>query len=213
MGRIRKYTDEELIRQLKALAEELERTPTRSDIIRAHKEGKCAHWTAFYWWLGSLVVAQEEAGLIPNKVGNPVDYTPDELLLQYQELCVDLDKVANVNDIKRANKEGKCASHRTFYRKLKSIKNIRRRCGLRFRAYINKPLVGTIDEKKNKLIGQYKKLAKELKRTPTYEDVVIANRQGKCYSARAFYRIFGSFKKVAELLGLESSRPRKYKKR
>lgn len=213
MGRIRKYTNEELIQQLKKLGEKLDRTPTRNDIIRAHKKGECAGWTTFYWWFGSLIEAQKLAGFIPNKIGDPLGYTSDELLLQYQELCADLDRIASADDIERANKEGKCVGRWIFRKELGSIKNIRRRCGLCFRLYINKPLAGSIDERRAVLLKQYNKLAIKLGRTPKYEDVEIANRRGECYSARTFHRTFGSFKELTKMLGLESTRPKRYKRR
>lgn len=61
------YSQQDLIRHMQKLAKELGRTPTQQDI---QEHGPPSH-TTFHARFGSMIAAQEAAGLEPNTHGGP----------------------------------------------------------------------------------------------------------------------------------------------
>jgi hypothetical protein len=111
LERPRQYSREQILTQLRSLAEELGRTPTLADIYAACSKGKCASPKIFIEYFGSYNAAVQVIGL---KLNRPSRYRRGQLIAQLQDLTRKLGKLPSNKDLRRASKEGLCASARTF---------------------------------------------------------------------------------------------------
>jgi len=99
-----RFTNEEMLEDLKALAHQSGKTPGIKDIIR-----HCRHSYATYRkYFGTLINAQRAAGLIPNKRGGHNKglrkYTQEQLLAYLKELATRKNRTPNSKDIKEDGK-------------------------------------------------------------------------------------------------------------
>lgn len=119
-----RYTREMLIGQLRQLAQELGRTPSKADIARLSKMGRCAHPATFRREFNTIPAAQEAAGL--SKYRRNIKNTRTMLILQLLSLAKKLRRVPSALDIKNASKLGECASAYTFEKEFGSVPAARR---------------------------------------------------------------------------------------
>ncbi len=185
------YTKEVLIKQLRALTYELGRFPLRDDVIKACKAGKCASYSTFKKYFGSLHIA-----FIATRFGRV--YTKKLLIKQLQVLAAQLGKTPGDRDIKLASKTRMCAHPKTFVKIFGS-----------FNAAIEaaRLLPHPVDRLggrygREQLIRQLKSLAGELGKTPIDSDIGKGSKAGKCASPSTFRRVFGSLAIARELAGL-----------
>lgn len=125
------YTQEEILVQLKDLAEELGRTPGGKDIEIASKQGKIASIRTLYKHLGSLTNAQMLAGLPLNKGyhGRHPErkYTKAQLISQLQLAAKSLGRPPSIRDVD--GKEFELACSGTFVSAFGSYTNALRAAG------------------------------------------------------------------------------------
>ncbi len=110
-GRPRKYTNAELIRQLKALARRIGKRPTDRDINAACKEGRCASAITFAAAFGSMREAYRRAGL-GNAPGHP--YPKEEVRRALMRLIDEVGDLPTYRQIDMASREGRCPSSKTI---------------------------------------------------------------------------------------------------
>lgn len=162
---------EEVICQVKRLAERLGRTPTGDEIDEAAKRGECPREKVivrlFNGSLNNLFLA---AGLNPNLV--PAD--KEVILKQLKELANELGRTPTTADLRVYSKLGKIACTGTIIKAFDgSMNNAFEAAGL---------VVNVKKITKEIIIQQLKTLAQELGRTPTVSDIELACKQGKCTS-------------------------------
>ena len=123
-----KYTKEELIAQLKALAKQIGRQPTHKDINRASREGNCASATTYARMFGSLPEALHAAGFheIPKTSRR---HTNKEILDALLNLKKELGHFPGWHDITAASRAGKCPSNNTIARRLGSLTKLKKKYG------------------------------------------------------------------------------------
>ncbi|MDP3954558.1 MAG: hypothetical protein Q8Q06_04040, partial [bacterium] len=189
--------DKELIKQLQGLAKELGRTPNKTDIGEANKEGRCASLNTFKrFGRGKLSTAQKMAGLTPNGKNIPSKKTA---IKQLQSLAKELGRTPDCNDIVMANQNGMCPSLYAFY-KFGGIVAVRKSAKLKLnrKSYTEKVL-----------IKQLQDLAKELGRTPNKTDIGEANKEGRCASLNTFKRFGrGKLSTAQKMTGLTPTKKR-----
>lgn len=121
-----KYTKEELIAQLKALANKLGRKPTDRDINLASKLGECASATTFARMFGSLPDAYRAAGF--GKV-KPCSYSDREIVLALKKLSKMLGRMPTFHEVRRASIRGECPSPGTIVRRIGRLTDLRSQFG------------------------------------------------------------------------------------
>ena len=95
-----KYSREELLNHLRALAKQLGRTPTCRDLDEA---GKMSYAT-YYEHFGSWGRAQKAAGLVPNIKGVRIKYPERDLINHLKELATQLGRTPTLHDIAESGK-------------------------------------------------------------------------------------------------------------
>jgi len=99
------FSNEELLQDLKAVADKLGKTPSIKDIIR---HCKYSHAT-YKRYFGSIINAQQAAGLISNKSGGHLrkgikKYTQEQILSDLKELATRINRTPIGKDIKENGK-------------------------------------------------------------------------------------------------------------
>lgn len=118
-----KYTENELLEQLKELGKKLGRKPTDREINQASRKGKCAASTTFANKFGSLNQAYLKAGFTELSK-NHNRYTNDQLVKALERLSKELGRFPGFHDIKRACREGRCPSNNAL-RRLGTLTSLR----------------------------------------------------------------------------------------
>ena len=113
------YTDESLIYQLKKLSKQLGRTPCSKDINMS----PIINTNLYVKHFGSLVKAQEKAGLVPNKKQR---YSNEYLLNYLKELSNILGRTPKCDDI---NKAGRITAT-TYVNRFGSFVTAKKKAGL-----------------------------------------------------------------------------------
>ncbi|MFA6171089.1 MAG: hypothetical protein WCW77_03335 [Patescibacteria group bacterium] len=197
------YSRETIIAELIFLFLRLWRTPSSSDINRAHLKWGCVSLPTVILAFGSLTAAQKAAGLTPIHL---IIYSPEELISQLKKMKEDLGRAPDTHDLVQMSKEGKGASLRAFYRCFGSLSIAKEIAGVSS-PRITVPRI-TVEGAKEKL----QKLASELGRTPTYCDIDNAHIQGKDIPCtRTYFRLFESLTKAQKEAGLELNKIRRGK--
>jgi hypothetical protein len=177
------------IHQLRSLAVELKKTPTRRDIIAAAKQKKCPSMTTIQLLFGGMIGALKEARLPPQ---SNQDFTPEELVAQLRDLSNALGRPVTRKDVRKAGRAGTCARLATFRRVFGNAGNAFRQAG-----------VQRIDRfSKADLLAQYADLSRELGKVPSTSDIQKAARAGKCAGYKTFIRHCGSLEELRKATGL-----------
>lgn len=178
--------DKYMINRLKELANEVGRTPTLRE-MRIYKPDPMS----YIYHFGSLHKARELAGLKPNKIGAPFNYTDEQLLNKLSELAKQLGRTPTWRDLHIH----KLPSSTTYHARFGSLRHAQEMVGLK----PNKNMRGKENKYSDEyLLNQLKELAKKLGRTPTVRDLHIH----KLPNASTYYNHFGSFSKSKKLIGL-----------
>ena len=183
------YTQEELIKQLQNLAEEIGGTPTSVDIYRSSKVGKTASDHVFTKTFGSLNKAREAAGLKLNKTEN---YSKDALIKQLQNLAKRIGTTPSSPDIVRYSKQKVIADISVYFRHFGTLEEAWKIAGLE--------KVTRKGYSKSYLLGQLQVFTEELGHEPSTRDFDEASKKGLYPSSTAFKTAFGSLNKAKEIL-------------
>jgi hypothetical protein len=125
-GYWQKYTQQELIAQLKALGKKLGKKPNLKDINTASKEGACASHTSFTSMFGSLPQAYHAAGFHEIEK-NARKHTDKEIIASIKKLAKELGRFPGYHDLMAGSKAGKCPSPGTIVRRIGKLTEIRER--------------------------------------------------------------------------------------
>ena len=117
-----KYTKEELIAQLQALANKLGRKPTDRDINTASKLGVCASSSSFASMFGSLPAAYRAAGYTRAK---PRSYKDEEIVSALRKLSEKVGRMPTFHEIRRASIRGECPSPGTIVRRIGRLTDLK----------------------------------------------------------------------------------------
>ncbi|MGH9764134.1 MAG: homing endonuclease associated repeat-containing protein, partial [Blastocatellia bacterium] len=189
-----------MIAQIKALAAELNRTPTIKDVTLAYRQEKCVATSMLDKAFGGFRLAILAAGLQPVK---RQEFTRAELIAQLKMLSQSLGRGLYKKDVVGVGISGECARLATFKKVFGTLEQAVRSAGVvpvRHKQF-------TRDE----LAGQYKALAAELNKLPSRTDIARAARAGTCAGYRYFQKEFENrIELVRWYAGLESTVARKY---
>lgn len=117
-----KYTKEELIAQLKALANKLGRKPTDRGINAASKLGECASATTLARMFESLPKAYRAADFGKAK---PRSYKDEEIIFALKTLSKKLGRMPTFHEIRRASIRGECPSPGTIVRRIGRLTDLK----------------------------------------------------------------------------------------
>lgn len=109
------FTKGELIQNLKQKKKELNRIPIAKDMKNPSKR-------VYEHCFGSWNNALKSAGMILNKYGK---YTDEQIIQQYNDLCIKLNKIASIQDIDIASKNNEICNYKTILDRFKSLDNLR----------------------------------------------------------------------------------------
>lgn len=179
VGRVRRYTRDELIAQYKALYKELGKLPTYHDIHRAAREGRCAGYKVFRARCGTLEELRQAAGLVRVRR----KYTRQQLLDQLRRLAAKLGRTPLTKELIASSRKRGYADIATFRRYFGTYNKAVTAAGL-----VAKPR----NYSRAQLIQMLQTLAKKLGHKPTVKEVNEAKLRGECASAPTYDNWFGN---------------------
>ena len=158
-GLRRRYTDEEILEELRACSERLGKSPTMKEFAddpetRVHPQTVIEHF-------GSWNKAKRQAGLVPRR-----NATKEELLNQLKELGAKLGRVPTAKDVD-ANR-GSMPSKSLYWHTFGSLTNALREAGFD---------VPVGEERLERAIEQGAAMARRLGRLPKFNDWAAARRE------------------------------------
>jgi hypothetical protein len=176
-GLRRRYTDEDILMELKAAAERLGRSPTMrefaaDDRARVHPQTVIDHF-------GSWNSAKRRAGLLPRRYA-----TKEELLAQLRVLGEELGRTPTGRDLDE--RRGRMPSKSLYWHSFGSLTNALRAAGFD---------VPRGDERLERALQQGERLARRLGRLPRLADWARAReRDPRLLSEWQVYRLFSGGK-------------------
>lgn len=190
----RNITDEQLIKELKALGKILGRAPFISDVQVESTEGRMVSAAVYTGRFGSWADVLKKADFKPNRLRGVSD---EEMLKALKAGAESLGRTPGEDDLKGLGLPGATTYSRRFGTLNKAIVA----AGLTPRKTV------TQFSREDK-IKQLKKLAQELGRAPSTSDVAAAQASGKCASVTAITKEFETFNKALLAAGLKPGRRR-----
>ena len=109
-----RYTDEELLNRLAALAKKLGRCPNTPDINAACRKGQCPSMSTYTAHFGSYREALRKAGIRDTLPAR--SYTRGQLIQLLRRLAAKLGHRPTANDINAASMRGECASASVYHK-------------------------------------------------------------------------------------------------
>ena len=194
-------TDEALLDDLRALADELGRTPVSKDTDDVEY---VASYVTYASRFGKWNNALREAGLEPAKKQPTGKFSEEELLTHIKELGDELGRAPTGDEMDEA--DGRPTTG-TYRRAFESWTSAVREAGfkpVRKRASQGEKSFGGIKYSRDELVNHLQELADELGRTPIGADMQEADDRP---SIKPFRRAFGSWTNAVEEAGLEPNRP------
>jgi hypothetical protein len=169
----KRYTDEQILAELKACAERLGRSPTMREFSTDAKT--TVHPQTVIEHFGSWNRAKRLAGLVPRRFA-----TREELLVLLKELGAELGRVPTARDID--DRRGRMPSKSLYWHTFGSLTNALREAGFD---------VPVGEERLDRALDQAVKLAKELGRLPKFADWSDARKQDETLLTEwQIYRMF-----------------------
>src|SRR5919106_4060524 len=171
----KRYSDDELLDELRACAERLGRSPTMREFAddpqtRVHPQTVIEHF-------GSWNAAKREAGLLPRRFA-----TRDELLGVLRELGEELGRTPTARDLEE--RRGRLPSKSLYWHTFGSLTTALREAGFD---------VPVGEERLERAVEQGVKLAKRLKRVPKFADWAEARKRDESLLTEwQIYRMFES---------------------
>ena len=154
----KRYTDEQILAELRASAERLGRSPTMREF--AGDPETTVHPQTVIEHFGSWNAAKREAGLVPRRFA-----TPEELLQLLQELGKELGRIPTARDIDEHR--GKLPSKSLYWHTFGSLTNALRDAGFD---------VPVGEERLERALDQAVRLSKKLGRLPKFADWTAARK-------------------------------------
>ena len=171
----RRYTDAQILEELRASAERLGRSPTMKEF--AADPGSQVHPQTVIEHFGTWNAAKRAAGLMPRRFA-----TREELVDQLRELGEELGRAPTADDIKR--RRGSMPSASLYWHTFGSLSTALREAGFD---------VAVGEERLERAIAQGCALARELQRLPKFGDWQAArNADASMLTEWQVYRMFES---------------------
>src|SRR5204863_2119024 len=171
----KRYTDEQILAELKDCAERLGRSPTMREFA-ADRE-TTVHPQTVIEHFGSWNAAKREAGLVPRRFA-----TREELVGLLRELGEELGRVPNAKDLDA--RRGSMPSKSLYWHTFGSLAEALREEGFD---------VPGGEERLARAVEQGVKLARKLKRLPKFADWAAARRKDESLMTEwEVYRMFGA---------------------
>jgi hypothetical protein len=171
----RRYSDEELLAELRASAERLGRSPTMREFAgdpktRVHPQTVIEHF-------GSWNAAKREAGLVPRRFA-----TREELLQVLRDLGAELGRTPTARDLEE--RRGRVPSKSLYWHTFGSLTTALREAGFD---------VPVGEERLERAIDQGVRLARRLRRLPKFADWTAARKADESMLTEwQVYRMFES---------------------
>lgn len=186
-------TEEQMIEDLRTLADDLGRIPTGKELRVIAKERGMASETTLALRFGSYRAALEAAGL-----ELPQGPSREDVISDIQRLHEELGRPPGYADLAKASKHGKAHSYAVVRRHFKTFSDAVRAAGFR-------PLAEKLSD--DEAISRLQAFGQELGRKPSSKDIDEARRQGHFVpSVSLLGKKFGSLTKALEVAGYETPR-------
>ena len=192
-----RYTRPQLLDQLKTLAKKLGKTPGCPDVNAACRNGECARSSTFIAYFGSYNRALLEAGL---EIARHATYSRAQLLRLLRELANRLGRSPSNRDINSASRRRECASASAYKDYFGGMDAAFKAAGLE-RAPNKLPPRSPPKYTRSQLQEHLKRLATDLGRRPTANDVAAASRRGECASLTSIAKEFGTLTAALQASG------------
>jgi Homing endonuclease associated repeat len=174
-GLRRRYTDDEILAELRACAERIGRSPTMREFVR--DRGARVHPQTVIEHFGTWNQAKRKAGLAPRRFA-----TREELLAQLRALGEELGRIPTTRDLRERRKA--IPSKSLYWHAFGSLSNALREAGF------DVPLG---EERLERAVGQGVRVSRRLKRLPRFVDWAEASRRDpKLLTEWQVYRLFGA---------------------
>ncbi len=199
----RKYSQGEMLDQLKRLAAKLGRSPMAKEVIAACRKGECADIQTFQRIFGTYNGALKAAGLAIR----PRSFSRGQLILMLQALARKLGHRPTVKEVNEAKLRGECASAPTYDDHFGRMSAALRAAGLdRMPARVvkRKPRKGRKKYTRELMQEQLKRLCDELGRPARQQDVYAASARRECPGVTALAKEFGCFGAAMRSIGLDA---------
>lgn len=184
------YTKQVMLKQLTALASQLERVPKQKDVALASKQGKCPAVSTYQRHFGTYFNALRLAGFERSTSHYRI---PNEEFLEALTLLAEkLGHTPTTREVDKAHKFGETPYSTIYKKRFGSYNEALRQAGLPITHRLK-----TLEEH----LSDLRALAKDLGRAPTAHDVEKAARQGKCAYSSTYQRRFGSLTEAIRQAG------------
>jgi len=177
---------QELLNELKRLANDLDHTPTFEDMNRHGKYSALTYRNHFDSWNNAI----KTAGMEPN---TPRQYTDDDLLEHLQEFATELNHTPTSKEM---NKHGPHTS-KTYKDRFDTWNNALKQAGLEPNR--EAPTARSERERKQQLLEDLVELAEDLGRVPTQKEI----REHTTHSHTTYYNHWGGIKEALEASELD----------
>ena len=191
---VQNKSKDELLDDLRFLAQKIGRTPTTVDLAAVKLEGRVTATSVTYVArFGSYMAAVIAAGLKPNRHPSKTDA---EMLEELKALAQQIGRIPTQSDITAAYSNGEISSSGTYRLRFGSLDRALERVGLRSRRVENSK------KSSEELAVDLVKLSEQLGRIPTQIDVGNASKKEIMASAATYKRRFGTWKSALRAAGL-----------
>ena len=174
--------------QLLSIAQEIGRTPTTADINKLFKARRCFSLGVYFAVFGSFQAALKKAKL-PLRYNQEFD--KEKLLEKLRDLRRRLKRALTARDVQAARKRGEASSLYHFQRAFGSVPQAIAAAGAARREF-----------SKDEIKVYLRKLAEELKRVPTGDDISERFVAGETPSLKEILKIFGSLRRARAAAGI-----------
>jgi hypothetical protein len=199
----RKYSQAEMLDQLRRLAAKLGRSPMAKEVIAACRKGECADIQTFKRIFRTYNRALKAAGLAVR----PRSFSRGQLILMLQALAKKLGHRPTVKEVNEAKLRGECASAPTYDDHFGRMSAALRAAGLdRMPARVvkRKPRKGRKKYTREQMQEQLKRLCDKLGRPARQQDAYAACARRECPGVTALAKEFGSFGAALRSIGLDA---------
>jgi hypothetical protein len=174
-GLRRRYSDDEILAELKACAERIGRSPTMREFVRDRQTR--VHPQTVIEHFGTWNAAKRKAGLAPRRFA-----TREELLGLLRDLGEELGRIPTTRDLRE--RRAAMPSKSLYWHTFGSLSNALREAGF------DVPLG---EERLERAVEQGARVARRLRRLPRFADWAQASRRDtKLFTEWQVYRLFGA---------------------
>jgi phage terminase small subunit len=189
-------SDQQMLDDLRRLAERLGHDPAKAEVKRAHAEGQCAAPTSYVRRFGGLRVARQAAGLGLVSSAWVIRRDRERMLDDLRRLAAQLGHGPSQREIDQVASQRLCANSRTYKDHFGGLVQARKEAGLLAPAARNRR------RSDQEMIDDLRRLAKALGHTPSTREAIRACKQGVCASASNYRLRFGTYSRALTEAGL-----------